>query len=440
VLSLEPLRARPGPKSTALRPPRAALPTVAVVAAVALSGITPVGYPDPFPGGDGIPGPLDRITLLDLALVVVLVAVPASLPLRAWLPRPGVARVGLAAAAVIALASFALHPSALGVEALLRWGTAFAIVTWLAAAAPQDRRTVAGAVAVAVAAQAAIGLVQARTGQLLMPDRFEWYSDLWVFGGVPPGRAGSATRTSSDGGASSLRPSRRTAGGRTDVRCGSSPPSAGSLAAGLSCSRAVALGVAATAVVVVLWPLPRPRPGATRAAAWGLLALAAGTTLGIAATADGWAQRIESSSAGSATDISTSRTTRWSEALDLFTSAPVLGVGPGNYLTELAAVPDPPVQAQPAHQTLLQAGASVGAGGILLTAVAAVGTVVWAARRRHLAAPLAALTPAFLLDPYPIVAPGGIVLAAVAVGLVVGQSREGRSADAPPLDSRPPGP
>ena len=157
----------------------------------------------------------------------------------------------------------------------------------------------------------------------------------------------------------------------------------------------------------------------------------AGLAAGMFTSRDAWSNRAATQKVGSINDMSSSRGDRFSEGIGVYKLSPILGVGPGRYVIELARHPEllnsAPADAVPAHNAALLLLAE---GGIP-TALALVALTVVLGRRLFALGfdgviLLSAVLPFLMLDIVFVSLPSGLFLLGTWAALVcaLSQSRE----------------
>lgn len=392
---------------------------LAVATTTLLVPIVLVRVPWAEPGGSGDFN--RRVTLqpFDLALLVTAVlAVPVVA--RRW-PRTWSWR----AAPVVALAGWYVlaalaHPNWRGVELLVRLGV-LALVALAAPAFDREQRNGILAVAVIVAAfEAALGLAQALRGEVLGLGPLEFDGPLFPFGDDLAGRGGLthpyhlAVLLVIGLGAALAHDDER----QRPLLVAASAV----IGIGLACTFSRA-GVLSLLLAVAATAASLRRRTLRRAAALPLGLALAGFAVGVLVFSSGWVERADRTSGGAGA-VDSGRRQFIRDAGELVAEHPLLGVGPGRYVTALdEAFPDLEVGRRlPPHDVVAHVAAEAGVPAAALLLVAGAQLVAWAWRRRGAdLLLLALLIPYFLLDAYPYSFPAGLALLAVPAVALAGR-------------------
>lgn len=346
----------------------------------------------------------------DVVLVVVAGWAVLHRSLLVGLFRSRLSRTAAATFAVGFALSLALHPSPLGVALGWRLGTGLAVVavTGAALSEPAARRRVLAAIAAVGVVQALLAAVQSARGRAFGVAPIDWEGALYPFGDSFAGRGGlthpyhlAVLLVVAQGAALlGLRHA-------VDRRPWLAALAIIGLGLGVTYTRAGLLGQLALVAVALV----AGRAGPTRLAA---VAIAGGLLVGGVAFGDGWVAKAEASQGD---DVTSSRTERLSEAMDLVESEPVAGVGPGRYVAAQEAYDRD--ELLPAHNLVFHEAAELGPIGLLgvlllLAALTrrAVRGGVWAVM---VAVPMA---PFLALDAFPYVFPIGLAASAVWLALI----------------------
>jgi hypothetical protein len=360
------------------------------------------------------------VVVLRGADLVLAGAVALSAPaVPAWWRRaPTWLRWIVVAWATATSVALAASPSWRGVEQILRAGAAALLVAGVLdlRRTPWFRRVLA-AVAVVAVAQAAVGMIQVLTGRTLTAAPLITTSRLWDVDGTP---MAMGTFVHPYFLAATLL-----VGGAAAAVAASSRPgwpwtvAAVAIGGGLATtfSRAAALGL----LLLAVGAAAHARADRRRLAV--PVALVVGFLLVALLVAPGWTARATASATGSLDEVGSGRLQRAEEAVALWRSDPLTGVGPGRYVLEL---PDDAPDRLPAHNLPLHAAAEAGAVAGSAAAVGLVGVGLLAWRRGPLSAGVfASLAPFLVLDAYPYTFPHGFVLVGLWLALVAASPRQG---------------
>lgn len=375
-----------------------------------------------FAGADDDPNLRVSASPYDLpALVLTVMLLPemfrATLR-RARQPRAWPLHLGLGALAWLLLTT-AVHPNWRAVE-LFAHGLAGAAVAFYLAT--RDRiavLTIAATIAFVAGLQAAMGIAQSLTGDVIGLGPLEVSRELRKVGDSYSARGSFVHPYHFTAllmlGLGATFVVRRLSAGHWVSRWTVPVTALIGLAVPLTFSRAALL---ALAVIVPLGLLTRER-----ALAVVLLAtVGAGLLLGWS----GWQERGETTA--DPARATSSRTTRISEAEMLFESEPVWGVGPGNYSIALERT-DPP-KLLPAHNVVVHFGVEAGAIGGVLAALGVSALAVLSIRGGPVGMIVGASVVNFhLFDSFPHVYPNGVVITGVWIGLIVTARRIRRAGD-----------
>jgi hypothetical protein len=363
------------------------------------------GFPltdDPYPHFRGVP-------LADLAAAVLVLA---ALPLAYRRARAGRLGIGVAVWGLliaIMIVSFAVHPSVLGAQILLRLAGVGAAAIVVAALGPDERVLVTLYLAAVTLLEILVAWVQVAVGH-----------PLGLPGEVPeplPVRAGVPLPRGTLWVAYVLTALGMTCAGivlRHAVR--SSHPLrwialAGALIqpVGMTQSRAAVLGFAA-AVAALAWPA---RSDARYR--WAIVALLLGAAIPTFLLRDAWLLKAEPENVGSIGN----RLTIVGQSEDLLGTDPLFGVGPGNYYAAaLARFPEGTLVQSVHNVTLLVAaegGAIAGVSSVVLLAA-----LLWSAWRGGPAAMALffLFLPFMLFDALPYVSAQGAVILGLWIGAI----------------------
>lgn len=381
----------------------------AFVLAIAVVALLPlVGLPRD-PERSSVALELSYLYAADAALIALtLLAIPRLLR-AAWRSRDVESGSWLVLFGLVGIA-FTVHPSARGIDAVLRLVAAAALVRVVADLDPCRRRIFAGALALTAIVQSTIGALQVATGGPLGLRAFgELAEDMVEYGGVPLARGTMGHEFI----LAALALVAGTVLAGEGLRSGRPlawvvPAALAVGASGLVYGRtvAVALGLACASLVRAARSSIPHR--------WALAALLLGAGVPALAAADGW---LGSVSRGTATD----RGAMIGQAFAIVADEPLLGVGPGRYLDALRARPELHVTREPqnVHNVPLMVAAEIGApAGIVVIALLVL--LGWNALRAG--APATTLYLAYLpwmiLDVLPYATPQGVVLTALWLGFL----------------------
>ena len=345
----------------------------------------------------------------DVLLVTLAILAAPRLLAAARRPRGPESALWLALFAWIALA-FAVHPSARGVDLLLRAVAAAALYRVVADAPLSAVRILTALLGATAVVQAVIGAAQVSAGHPLgLGSIGELSYPLLTYSGVALARgtvghefilASLALVTAAALIAAGLR-ARRLAPWALGV-AGAAVPLG--LIYGRTVIAAIALGAASL--------LPRAR--SDMRARWLLAALVCGAALPAIVARDGWAGSL-------ARGVASDRGPIVLEAIAIVAEEPVVGVGPGNYLAALRARPEIQMAraVQNAHDVplLLAAEAGIPAGVLAAALIVSVGIAALRAGAPALTL-YAVYLPWLIVDALPYVTPQGLVLTAFWLGFL----------------------
>ncbi len=399
--------ARPPPRDADQKLTRAAISRTRPAFALALivTLLFPlVGLPRQ-PERDAFAADLWYLYAADVVMVALTLLAAPRVARAAWRVRDAEGVTWLLLFALVA-AAFALHPTAGGVDVVIRLAAAVALYRVIADAVPAQRRLVAAATGAGAIVQSAIGVLQVATSAPLgLGALGEIQEPLLTYGGGLPLARGTL-------GHEFILAAFALAAAVLLVGVGLrarryAPWFAGAALAvasdGLIYGRTVALSVGLAAASLA------PPAVRGRRHRWALAALLVGAGVPAIAAADGW---TASFSRGVASD----RGAMVGQALAIIAERPLLGVGPGNYLDVLRARPELDVtrETQNVHDVPLLVAAEAGVPAGVLTVVLFL-MIGWKAVRAGV--PLATLylgyVPWIVADALPYVTPQGIVLTAV---------------------------
>ncbi|MGH2378655.1 MAG: O-antigen ligase family protein [Candidatus Limnocylindria bacterium] len=366
-----------------------------------------VGLPRDDERGD-LPLELSYFYAADVALLALAMLAAPRLVRATWSAR-GLDLLWPALFALLAIA-FAVHPSARGIDVVLRVLGAVALYRVVADLAPERRIRMAMALGLTAVIQSVVAVLQvASGGPLGLRALGELGADLASYGGPPLARgtlghefilAGLALVSAVVLGGTGLF-ARRPAGWLVAAALAVS-------SAGLIYGRTVALAFALVCASLVRGAARGPRHRLA------LAALLVGFGVPALLASEGW---LPSVARGGTSD----RGAMLAQALVIVAEEPVVGVGPGNYLQTLRARPDLHITRQPQHvhnvPVMLAAEAGVPAG--LVAAMLLVGVGLRALRAGVPAITLyLALAPFMVLDVLAYVTPQGMVLTALWLGFL----------------------
>jgi O-antigen ligase len=351
---------------------------------------------------------------LAAAAVLSLRAVPAL-----WHRLPAWLRWIAAAWALATLMALAAHPSWRGVEQVLRAGAAAVLIAGLVELRRDGwwDRILAGVATVAVI-QAGLGLVQAGTGSTLALSPFITAPALWKVNGTEMGMGTFVhpyflAATLLVGAGSALVAARRSGVTWPWTIC--ALIIGGGLATTFSRSAALGLMLLVTGAAL--------HSRSDRRILAPTTGLVAGFALVALLVAPGWSARASTTTTGTLDEVGSGRLQRASEAVELWSSDPVTGVGPGRYVLEL---PDDAPDRLPAHNLPLHAAAESGSLAGLASAAFLLGSGLLALRRGAFAAGVfGSLAPFFILDAYPYTFPHGFVLISLWGAMVLAAGTNG---------------
>jgi hypothetical protein len=356
------------------------------------------------------------IRLLDLVALLAVAACrrDVAAEVSRWtaaVRRSRAGRVAATAVAVLVVASFAAHPSWVGVETLWRWTmttavAALAVARWRAGGAA----VWIGALLVTAAVQAPLAFAQAfgdPTDAVPLAGASGWSFGTSTAGKGTMGHPYGLGVLMLVACAAALRLAPSTRLRRFAVPAASLCAATATITYG----RSVGLGILALAAGCALATWRRHPVGSLPW--WTPVALAVAVAIPATTMGDGWVQRAGTSTSGVATATS-ARDQRLQEAASLVGDHPLLGVGPGRYVAALAQADDLQVSGPtdgsdecplPAHNVVAHGAAEMGLpGGVLLAAGLCwlLATVLRGWRRDPLrAAAFVAMLPMLLLDaPY----------------------------------------
>ena len=368
------------------------------------------------------PGQLFYLRLLvfpaDLALAATALATAAWAVTARLRPGPGVALLGLLAAALGI--AFAIHPSAQGVFVVGRFIGAAALAYAVSSFDRNERSLAVGALSAAALIQVGLAIAQVvHGGPLGLPALGEVADPLLNYGPLAPRGTMHGQYVLAGLALVASLALVREAFERRPALLWTAPAGLVAVAVGLTFSRAAALGLGLAIAALALAIRRSPR---VAIASILCLGVGAGTTALIDHVA--WEFKAGTGlSAGGRDSLN-------DEAFAMITSAPLTGVGPGRSVPEIEArFPTPPeiVGYQPVHNVPLLAAVEGGlvAGGVATALLVVLG---WRSRRDPRAMALfAVFIPVVLTDNYPYTYLQGVVLLAVWVGLLDGISARERS-------------
>ncbi|HEX7131078.1 MAG TPA: O-antigen ligase family protein, partial [Iamia sp.] len=352
------------------------------------------------------------VSLFDVVLVATAAWSLLHRPVWTGLLRTRLSRLAAAIYAAGVGVALVAHPSWLGLALALRLGAGLAVVAvaGFALRGSSTRTLVLGAVAGVGVAQAVLGMVQSARGEAFGIQPLEFTGPLYPFGSSFAGRGGLAhpyhlavLLLVAEGAALlGLRHASRRAPWLAALVV---------IAAGIGVTytRAGLLGQLALLAVALL----ARRAGPTR---WAAGAVALGLLLGGVAFGDGWTAKADATTDVDANPTS-SRAERLREAEELVRDEPLVGVGPGRYVTAQAELGGD--ENLPAHNLVAHEAAELGVLGTIgllgLLAALVRRCVRGGAWALMVALPMAG----FLgLDAFPYVFPVGLALSAVWLALV----------------------
>lgn len=378
-----------------------------------------------------------RVSLapFDLVLVAALVWGATHRAAIAELFQRRAIRVAAGAQATLTLVALAAHPSWLGVDLVFRLTAGLAVIAAIGVASSTDggKRLLLGTIATVGVLQALLAMAQSLHGTAFGIELVDFVGPLYPFGNSRAGRGGlthpyhlavllvvaqgaallgarhSAQPTNLapliDNGVDQGCQVRRGPG-----RCGPWLAALVVIGAGLGVtySRAALIGQLALVPVLLVGRADR---ATMRAAA---AAIVVGLALGAVAFGNGWVAKAQQSSGS---DPASNRSTRVAEAVDLIGDHPVVGVGPGRYVTALAETDR--VEYLPAHNLVLHQAAELGVMGAVTTGALCLLLAIRALRRGAWSvALLVPMLPFLGLDAYPYVFGTGLALSALWLGLL----------------------
>lgn len=350
-----------------------------------------------------LPPELFHLYAADVVLLALALLSLPRLITAAWRAR-GIGLLWLALFALLALA-FVIHPSPLGVDLLLDLLTATALYHVVADLADRRRTALTTALAITAILQACIAVIQVAVGAPLgFRALGESGEGLITYGGPPLARGtlsyefilaalalASANVLCGEG----LR-------GRNPARWLVSAALAIS-SAGLVYGRTVAIAFALGCLSLARGATREPR---LRSA---LVAMVLGAGFPALIASEGWAWSL---SRGVASD----RGVLIAQAFELIADAPLVGVGPGNYLHALRTRPVLHVTAELENvhnvAVIVAAEAGIAAGAIVVGLLVAIGYRAYRAGTPALALYLTFL-PFMILDVLSYATPQGMVLTAL---------------------------
>jgi O-antigen ligase len=357
----------------------------------------------------------------DLVLVAIVAWTALHLRVLLGLLRRRAVQVASALYATWFVASFAANPSWLGLALAWRLGAGLAVIALVseAFARADTRRLLLIAITAAGVLQAVLAMVQSARGEAFAIAYLDFAGPLYPFGSSRAGRGGLthpyhlAVFLVMAQGAALL--GLRHASRPTHRRRAFVPwlAALAVLAAGLAVTytRAGALGQLALVAALVLGRADRHRQ---------LLAVAAlmvGLAIGAVAFGDGWLARGEvTAGAQPGASVDSNRSERLREAQGLVEDEPLLGVGPGRYVTALAETER--TEYLPAHNLVAHEAAELGiVGGIAAAALLVLLGLRVLRGGSWTAAIVAPMVPFLLLDAYPYVFATGLAISAIWLGL-----------------------
>lgn len=376
-----------------------------------------------------LPLQLSYFYAADAALIALTLLSLPRLLAAARRPRGAEGATWLLLFALLAVA-FLVHPSAWGVDVLLRILAAAALYRVVADLAPRERGLVAGALGFAAILQAPIALLQfVGRGPLGLQALGELGEDLISYGGGPPLARGTLGHEFILAGLALVSASVLLGEGLRSAR-----PAPWLLSASLALvpvgfvyarTVSISVGLACASLVRPAFRSSRQR--------WALAALLVGAGVPALVASEGWAGSL-------ARGLGSDRGAILMQALAIVADEPVFGVGPGGYLPALRERPELHVtrELQNVHNVPVMIAAEAGipaavAGGALLLLLG------WRAFRAG--APALTLylayAPWFVLDVLPYVTPQGVVLTGLWVAFLRHAERPGPTG--PPAERGPAG-
>jgi hypothetical protein len=315
--------------------------------------------------------------------------------------------VGLFAWLVLA---FAAHPSARGIDLLIRALAAAALYRTVADAGAAEARVFTALLGVTAVVQAAVGVMQFTAGHPVgLASVGELSYPLLEYAGVPMVRGtvghefilASLALVAAAALVAAGLGARRAAPWAIAVLGAALP-------LGLIYGRTIIAGVALGAASLA------PRAVRDARARWLLAAFVCGAAFPAIVARDGWAGSL-------ARGVASDRGPIVLEAVAIVAEQPVVGVGPGNYLAALRARPEIQLarEVQNAHDVplLLAAEAGIPAGVLAAALIALIGIAAVRAGAPALTLYLVYL-PWLILDALPYITPQGLVLTAFWLGLL----------------------
>ncbi len=435
-----------------LGPTREALAAARLVAALAVTipiAWVTVGWAAPGNEQDWT----RRVSLapFDLILVAALIWAATHREAMAGLFARRSVRLAVGAQAVVTLVALAAHPSWLGLDLVLRLIAGLAVIAAVGVATSHERGRclVLGSLTAVGVFQAVLGMAQSLHGTAFGIEFIDFVGPLYPFGNSRAGRGGlthpyhlavllvvaqgaallgARQATQPRNGPKPTNPAPLVdtdvddqcrvpvgEGFRHEIRGGEGQVGAWLFALvvigagiGVTYSRAGVIGQTGLVLVLLLGRADR------RTMRMAAAAIVIGLAFGATAFGNGWIAKAEQTSGS---DPGSNRGTRVSEALDLIEDQPIVGAGPGRYVTVLAETDR--AEYLPAHNLLLHQAAELGVVGALTTAALCLLLAYLALRGG--AWPVALLVPMLPylgLDAYPYVFGTGLALSALWLGLV----------------------